>query len=959
MADNETGISPNTPMQDLIGQMNYQAAQSAVGLNLSKQMSNQLSAINMNIGKTTAAMNRVDSNIGNLLNMQKSMNMNIGKVNASVNALGKKYDDTNKILSDILKSASKGGAGDQYQSLENKLETKDVSNNIQSMTDSLKSIDETLKKIGGLSSSSSSTPSPTPTPQSPSWMNWGKMGLTALGVGLTYSGYNTLSNNQSPNLFGDEKTGWMGSRASGYAQTILGGALTGTMGGPFGMALGAGAGILTARNTDPQLKNYNGVFGPLKNALPQSSDPAYVKQLNDSYEKTTKFKWTRDGKYWIKDTQRGDWAEISREQWEAGVNQAKTLGIKPDIEIEPFTANKDAGPVWERYGRVGPNTTAMDMAVAGDIMNRNANKPMPSPSSAVSGTNDSKEFTGQPPKTIEKKTETEPVSASPVDDSSEPFLPVPYLPSDSSTASYVEPKDSILPEVPPTGLVVGTMGAKEALDQQQATIDQKSKDMTKSTLSYEATDVLYKATNIKFEASSIQFTGAMGGGSAGGGSVGSGPYDNGGGPGNSFNNGEGSQAGNGSGGSGGGGSEKTGRTLSPEEQSAADSLQKDNVFKAAPGKPDPLGGYSEDDLRKKNIVTHTNNDGTKVYTYAPGGIGGHADRIGGSGATQSSSVGSGGTGSANDSPATKMFNSIMSAETGGKGDPLSEKRFIRTTVSAAANRGRVSSAYGPVQMTKSYLEDFKYGSKENKAKGVTTKDYDVMSAEEKKYLDGLIDQGKKMLSAGEHDPVYGLGGKGTMGDTEEERKLYASVAQRTMVRLAKQSKSYQDFRHRYRGEHDGGYFAKIEAAARAQGTTPEELFNQIKNMPIEQAGSWGAIPSGKAPNVGEELSTLDNTKNHAEESSYSMPDFKQPDIKKTMMEKNSAAIERTEALRREQARVENRSHSDKKREDARVQQMKENRENHAPKNPVPSKRRELDSVLVRHNDWWKNWSATA
>lgn len=160
MADNETGVSPNTPMQDLIGQMNYQAATSAAGLNLSKQMNNMLTAVNMNVGKVNASVTKVDGTLNKMYDMSKSINMNIGKVNANITALGKRHDDTNKILSDILKGiGGKPGGVNVYENVENKMEQKDVSSNIQIMTDTLKSIDETLKKFNTNSAASPSLPS--------------------------------------------------------------------------------------------------------------------------------------------------------------------------------------------------------------------------------------------------------------------------------------------------------------------------------------------------------------------------------------------------------------------------------------------------------------------------------------------------------------------------------------------------------------------------------------------------------------------------------------------------------------------------------------------------------------------------------------------------------------------------------------------------------------------------------
>ena len=151
MSDNDPAISPNTPMQDIIGQMNYQAATAAAGLNLSKQMNNQLSSVNMNVGKVTAAVNRLDATLVQMSNFQKATNMNIGRVVKSV-------DQTNKILTDMMRQNNNGKSS--YDSVENTLESRNVSSNIQSMTNSLASIDSSLKMMlsgnqntGGSSSS--------------------------------------------------------------------------------------------------------------------------------------------------------------------------------------------------------------------------------------------------------------------------------------------------------------------------------------------------------------------------------------------------------------------------------------------------------------------------------------------------------------------------------------------------------------------------------------------------------------------------------------------------------------------------------------------------------------------------------------------------------------------------------------------------------------------------------------
>jgi len=181
------------------------------------------------------------------------------------------------------------------------------------------------------------------------------------------------------------------------------------------------------------------------------------------------------------------------------------------------------------------------------------------------------------------------------------------------------------------------------------------------------------------------------------------------------------------------------------------------------------------------------------------------------------------------SPADTMMRSIMKAETGNAGAITDENRFIRTRVTPSQNGGRSSSAYGPIQITKGYWENFK---KQN---------YDKLSDAEKVHLDKLIDQGQRMLR-NPNDPVLGYGGKGELGATEHDRQMYGSLAQKSLVSLAQHSRSYAEFIKSFRGEHDGGYFAKVAAAAAQQGTNPEELYNNLKNMKIEDAGKIDLTP---------------------------------------------------------------------------------------------------------------------
>jgi len=192
-----------------------------------------------------------------------------------------------------------------------------------------------------------------------------------------------------------------------------------------------------------------------------------------------------------------------------------------------------------------------------------------------------------------------------------------------------------------------------------------------------------------------------------------------------------------------------------------------------------------------------------------------------------------------------MLRSIMVAETGSEGGVLDENRYIFTRVTPSQNQGRHSSAYGPVQMTRTFLQDF------------LNREGESLPDEERGYLDRLIEQGERMLSGvrrGElRDPIYGYGGRGVMGDTLRERQLYAQIAQRAIVSLANRSSSYENFIRRFRGEEDRTYFSRIaNTALENYGITPQQLFEQLRGMRPEDVPSLPSIsPNGGINEYGE------------------------------------------------------------------------------------------------------------
>jgi peptidoglycan L-alanyl-D-glutamate endopeptidase CwlK len=102
-----------------------------------------------------------------------------------------------------------------------------------------------------------------------------------------------------------------------------------------------------------------------------------------------------------------------------------------------------------------------------------------------------------------------------------------------------------------------------------------------------------------------------------------------------------------------------------------------------------------------------------------------------------------------------------------------------------------------------------------------------------------------------HDSVMGYGGKGTMGETPEQRRLYASVAQKSLVDLAQNTSSYSDFIKQFRGEHDGGYFKKVAATMQEKyGITPEQLYEQLKTSKVAESGAGEASLTDKFTGLG-------------------------------------------------------------------------------------------------------------
>ncbi|EDI8735805.1 hypothetical protein GEM21_05430 [Salmonella enterica] len=114
--------------------------------------------------------------------------------------------------------------------------------------------------------------------------------------------------------------------------------------------------------------------------------------------------------------------------------------------------------------------------------------------------------------------------------------------------------------------------------------------------------------------------------------------------------------------------------------------------------------------------------------------------------------------------ATRLYRSLASAETGNL-----KNRFIRTRAEEAG----LSTAYGPSQLTVSTAKRF------------FDLHPDLLNSEEQAYLKRFIEQGERMKTAPKNDPVFGYGKAGTMGDTPEDRHMYAEVVQIMLDKMIK------------------------------------------------------------------------------------------------------------------------------------------------------------------------------
>jgi hypothetical protein len=486
----ETTVDPRGELQQLIGQQNYAAAQAAAALNLSRKMSDQLSSLNMSIGKVTAGINRMDANLVQISNFQKATNMNVGKLAASVDrlhntikdvmndkntALGtsllsaklttfaKKQDDTNKILSDILRGSQRSN----YDIVESKLEEKGVNHHLELMSTSLTSIDATLKRIegkGGLGGSPATGGSIIPTVATTAatvgaMAMLKKFGSRLPAIGGVITGVDELLQSGDPGkAFVKGGGAWVG--AMGGAKFGAGlGAMLGPWGALAGGAIGgvagglAGGGLMGTLWDAPE--NYNkgmarqNAVGP-RNGRSHSNDIVVPQQrmMNPNGSSSPPMSSAK---------------ELLRENSSEGtfivqeINGQKVYMFNGEVINEQLFNET----YFMLLGKPSPFDNRMKKSSA--LKTRFGSVP------SYSGVQTASSQSSQ------------------------------YFPSSSGFAT------------------------RDALEQQQAQIESSAKGMTSNDIIYQAADVLYKASNIKFEASNIQFLGAVSGGGGGGGPGGGGP----------------------------------------------------------------------------------------------------------------------------------------------------------------------------------------------------------------------------------------------------------------------------------------------------------------------------------------------------------------------------------------------------------------------------------------------------
>lgn len=161
-----------------------------------------------------------------------------------------------------------------------------------------------------------------------------------------------------------------------------------------------------------------------------------------------------------------------------------------------------------------------------------------------------------------------------------------------------------------------------------------------------------------------------------------------------------------------------------------------------------------------------------------------------------------------------LYNAFKQAETGGVPDP-----WIRTM---AVPKGG-STAYGPVQITRTLAEDYLKRHK------------DLFNTEEIAYLERFIEQGRLFAKYGRepdkpgYDPRYEYGGSGDL-TSSEDKAVYERVAKKMLMQHYKNNKgNLEDTIKEWRfgassskgRQNDERYYEEIENTFISQPDEPE------------------------------------------------------------------------------------------------------------------------------------------
>lgn len=167
-----------------------------------------------------------------------------------------------------------------------------------------------------------------------------------------------------------------------------------------------------------------------------------------------------------------------------------------------------------------------------------------------------------------------------------------------------------------------------------------------------------------------------------------------------------------------------------------------------------------------------------------------------------------------------LYNAFSQAETGSVKDP-----WIRTMYAPAGG----STAYGPVQITRTLAEDYLKRYK------------DIFSQEEIDYLNRFIDQGKMFAKFGKepnrkgYDPRYDYGGTGDL-TSPQDKALYESVAKKMLMKQYEDNKgNLEDTIKQWRfgsaskegRKADERYFKTVENTFMSQPDQPTQSYPQI------------------------------------------------------------------------------------------------------------------------------------